>query len=467
MKNNKQSILALAMILFTIHCYAQNVAINEDGSLPNVNAILDIKSANKGILIPRITTTARLTIPNTAGLLVYDTTAAAFFYNDGQGWKNLATSNTAGAAWSLTGNSDAAANNFLGTVNDVPLKIKVNNQSSGQINNATGNTFWGYLSGIVVTPNGASGINNTGIGWGSLSANTGGSFNTASGFQALTTNTSGTNNVANGYSALKNNTYGNGNAAVGASALLNNTSGFSNTAVGSNTTLNNTIGAENTAIGSQALLSNTLGSDNTAVGVRSLSGNTTGSFNTAIGTETSFSGSDFQNSTAIGSGATINASNKVRIGNSAVTRIEGAVSFTTPSDGRFKFKVKDDVKGLDFILQLRPVTYQFDVKRFDEQDRIINKVAGANTRMNDLLQQSYTTAASIRRSGFIAQEVEKAALTSGYNFSGIIKPQNEQDHYSLSYESFVVPLVKAVQEQQKMIVDLQKQIDALKQRLAK
>ncbi|HXO74206.1 MAG TPA: hypothetical protein VN824_03225, partial [Puia sp.] len=78
------------------------------------------------------------------------------------------------------------------------------------------------------------------------------------------------------------------------------------------------------------------------------------------------------------------------------------------------------------------------------------------------IQAAYREASAIRRSGFIAQEVEKAAQSSGYSFSGIVKPNTAQDHYSLSYESFVVPLVKAVQEQQAQIESLQKQIDELK-----
>jgi hypothetical protein len=57
--------------------------------------------------------------------------------------------------------------------------------------------------------------------------------------------------------------------------------------------------------------------------------------------------------------------------------------------------------------------------------------------------------------------VEKAANASGYDFSGIIKPKTKQDHYSLSYESFVVPLVKAVQEQQRVIEQLKKQNEEL------
>jgi hypothetical protein len=58
---------------------------------------------------------------------------------------------------------------------------------------------------------------------------------------------------------------------------------------------------------------------------------------------------------------------------------------------------------------------------------------------DNFMQASYNAASAIRRTGFIAQEVETAALQTGYDFSGIIKPVTSADHYSLSYESFVVP----------------------------
>ena len=73
----------------------------------------------------------------------------------------------------------------------------------------------------------------------------------------------------------------------------------------------------------------------------------------------------------------------------------------------------------------------------------------------------------IRRTGFIAQEVEKAAVESGYDFSGIIKPKSEKEHYGLSYESFVVPLVKAMQEQQQMINNQNKKIEQQNEQLLK
>ena len=66
--------------------------------------------------------------------------------------------------------------------------------------------------------------------------------------------------------------------------------------------------------------------------------------------------------------------------------------------------------------------------------------------------------------GFMAQEVEKAAnRPAGYNFSGIDKPQDaNKQTYALRYSDFVVPMIKAIQEQQKMIQELKKEIEDLK-----
>jgi hypothetical protein len=59
------------------------------------------------------------------------------------------------------------------------------------------------------------------------------------------------------------------------------------------------------------------------------------------------------------------------------------------------------------------------------------------------------------QSGFIAQEVEQAANEVGYNFHGVDKPKNSTSHYGLRYAEFVVPMVKAIQEQQEQINALQ------------
>jgi hypothetical protein len=66
--------------------------------------------------------------------------------------------------------------------------------------------------------------------------------------------------------------------------------------------------------------------------------------------------------------------------------------------------------------------------------------------------------------GFIAQEVLEAADAASFEFSGVDSPQNDHDYYSLRYAEFVVPLVKAVQEQQEIIEDQQSQITNLQEK---
>jgi len=499
--------LASAISLFALNGHAQNVGINEDGSVPNPNAILDVKSFNKGLLIPRVSSSGRLAIPNTKGLLVYDTTVNSFWYNTGAGWQNFASP---GGFWSLKGNSGTDSSSFLGTTDNKSLIVKVNNQPAGRIETQyPNNTAWGYNAGGISTsgePNTAIGAYsmqsntnggyNVSVGDNALQANTQGAFNTAIGSGSMSQakgsyntavgsytlqHTTGIYNMAFGGGALSNNTTGFGNIGIGFQSLLQdtsgsqntatglftmnaNTSGGSNTANGSYSMTNNTTGYANTAIGANTMAHNTTGSNNTALGQGAMNACTTGGENTLIGSDADISTGTLSNATAIGFAAIVNASNKVRIGNSWVTVIEGQVPFTTPSDGRYKYQVKEDVKGLDFILQLRPVTYQFDVKRFDQNTRHNDK---ETVPVNYAIQAGYDEASRIRRSGFIAQEVEKAADVSGYNFSGIIKPKTDEDHYSLSYESFVVPLVKSVQELKAIIADQQKQIDELKKLVSK
>jgi len=415
MKKNQWIQLALAATLLSTRVHAQNVGINEDGSTPNPNAILDVKSANKGLLIPRVSTTARLAIPNTKGLLVYDTTAGNFFFNTGTAWQSMAagTGTGSGTGWSITGNSGTTApSNFLGTTDNAPLLIKVNNFPAGRIDaDLNLNTYWGMKTGTFIHKDTAT-------------------ANTAIGAYSQYTNATGWGNSSNGYSALYATTTGDLNTAMGAYALYHNGTGLHNTAVGAYAMVDANGGLDITGIGAYTNASNNL-----------------------------------TNATAIGYGAIVNASNKIRLGNNAVTVIEGAVPFTTLSDGRFKYAVQEDVKGLEFILHLRPVTYRFDARKFDAQQRQGQDKNVSFTRQAS--QSALDEASAIRRTGFIAQEVEKAADASGYDFSGVIKPGTGQDHYSLSYESFVVPLVKAIQEQQKIIVDLQRQIDELKQQRTK
>jgi len=186
--------------------------------------------------------------------------------------------------------------------------------------------------------------------------------------------------------------------------------------------------------------------------------NITGTSNTGCGyTAGPANGySNLTNSTALGNLATNTASNQVRIGNTAVTSIGGYTGWSNLSDERFKKSIQENVPGLEFIDKLRPVTYQLDVIKLDQ-------FLGYSEKDPDY--QSSGDKADDVYTGFVAQEVEEAAQSIGFDFSGIDPAQNDNDHYSLRYAEFVVPMVKAIQEQQQMINNLIDENSELKQRL--
>lgn len=78
-------IISAAALLFAIDGYSQGVAINNDNSAPDASAMLDVKSSNKGVLIPRMSGTEISGIVNPAhGLLVYRADSPeGFYYNSG------------------------------------------------------------------------------------------------------------------------------------------------------------------------------------------------------------------------------------------------------------------------------------------------------------------------------------------------------------------------------------------------
>ena len=230
---------------------------------------------------------------------------------------------------------------------------------------------------------------------------------------------------------------------------------------GNEAATNTTTGTDNTGIGSRGVLDqNTTGSSNTAVGSFALSLNTTAGNNTALGTNTSPTNTFISSSTAIGAGALVNLTSKIRLGNTTTTTVETQLNYSTVSDGRFKYNISEsDVKGLEFINLLRPVVYNFDTKKFQE---FLTQNMPESMRRKYFENQDFNTSSSIRQTGFIAQEVEKAAHTVGYNFNAVHVPEAKDDNYSLAYSEFVVPLVKAVQELSKQNEELKKEMNELK-----
>jgi len=564
------------------------VSVNADGSLPDNSAMLEVKSDNRGLLIPRLSKSQRENIPTPAfGLLIFQTDSdPGFYYHDAGNWIKLIPYND---AWGVYGNAGTdPAFNAVGTTDNQPLRFIVNNTRSGEIAITGGNTSLGYQSG-----NGAStGIGNTFLGSQTGNDNTTGNTNTFIGVDAGSLNSTGSRNtfVGNGAGktnlsgndntfvgreagqvntasgnsffgrgAGKSNTSGTGNAFFGLNAGNLNSSGSSNSFFGRSAGEVNT-GSNNSFFGADAGMVNQTGSSNAFMGVDAGWQNTTGEANTLIGTSAgsaNVSGSgittlgfssntgfnSLTNATAIGYLSMVTASNalvlgsidgengatsdvNVGIGTSAPeTKLEvkGPVGVTarltsangsevnldfkrlgndwrirnntgvmlfgqsgddlatvtdvlrlgggsvTPasdnviasgssslrwtqvfavngtintSDARLKQEIEPLSEGLEALMQLRPVSYAWNDARID------------NGR---------------RHAGFLAQEVQAVIPGAVVTHEWREIPETGErewaavEHLGINYAEITPVLVKAIQEQQKIIGQLKEEIEKLKQ----
>ena len=349
------------------------------------------------------------------------TISATAFVGDGSGLTNLNGSSTDSLNNILIGNN-ALADNTDGT-NNVAIGLSA----------LTKNTM---------------GDENIAIGRASLMFNTTGEKNNAFGDNALVYNLTGSNNTAFGNDALKNN-LASSNTAFGNNALTANTSGTVNTAVGNDALMSNTIGEGNTAIGYNALSANTSGFINVSVGQNTLEENTTGTGNTAVGYRSgqyntsggnntflgnqakTTSGSTITNATAIGANAEVSVSNKIRLGDTNVSVIEGQVGFTAASDRRLKEQISKTKYGLETLLKLVPVDYLL--------------------KSNGLAQI-----------GFIAQDLKPLVPEAVNGTEGDIE---KGETLGITYTTLIPILTKAIQEQQSQIDSQAKQIKILLQRI--
>lgn len=267
----KNIFLAIAIILFALNTNAQSVAINNDGSTADPSAILDLKSTNQGVLVPRLTQTQRTAIATPAtGLMVYQTDATAgFYFYNGTAWTSLNGANGTNGTNGANGQGVPTG----GTANQVLAKVDGTDYTTQWITPSSGTTLPTQTGneGKVLTTDGSN------LSWGTPNATPSQLevFTTASGAKAYRiferdTNNYGTlgndavdlsysdqngsNNGATGNGTFTAG-YNNKASADGAVALgaLNNASGLTSTA----------LGVANTASGQAATVS---GFQNTASG---------------------------------------------------------------------------------------------------------------------------------------------------------------------------------------------------------
>ena len=362
----------------------------------------------------------------------------------------------------LVGQTSTSSSNLLQVNSDARINsMTIGRGTGGDITN----TALGYNTLLSNT----TGDGCTAVGYGALSLNTTGDYNAAVGYGCLDANTSGARNTAVGYTALGGNTTGSNNVAVGMEAMLFNTTGERNVAVGEAALTANTTGIYNVAVGYAALSNNTTANGNTAFGYRSGSFNTTGSGNSSLGYESLFnntgsnntatghqagysntgSGNTFvgytagtavttgSNLTVIGNTAaasSVTATNEITLGNSSVATLRCQVTtITSLSDARDKKDITPLSAGLNFVNQLKPVSFTWNM-------RDGGKVGALD-------------------SGFVAQDLQQAQTNTNIYIPNLVNDSNP-DKLEAGYGTLIPVLTKAIQE-------LSLELNLVKKELAK
>jgi hypothetical protein len=129
------------------------------------------------------------------------------------------------------------------------------------------------------------------------------------------------------------------------------------------------------------------------------------------------------------------------------------------SDVRLKTDVSDSPLGLDFINALRPVNYKWIVGRqevaVDSEGKAI--IIGETAEGKPIFQMEEIPGSRLHY-GFIAQEVKQVLdSTDAPDFAGWVQDDlsDPDSTQSLSYEQFIAPLTKAVQELTARVIALE------------
>jgi hypothetical protein len=350
-------------------------------------------------------------------------------------------------------------------------------QGAGAVNTALHNTFVGFEAGNGTT----TGEDNLFVGRRAGYSNVTAGYNTYLGKNAGYFNTTGLNTFI-GWSAG----YNTGGMLTGGSTFVGANAGYAST------------GSYNTFIGEQAGENNVGGEFNVFLGRITGASNIGGDQITLIGHGADVAADNLINATAIGYNAEVSTSSSLVLGGTGAQVVNVGIGVTGPStdlhvvhsnsggaangDGftiqngagahSWTMFVSNSTGNLVLMQDLsNTVMGQFDdsngaytgasdrrlKKNINDLELVLPRISAMNIRRYHYKRQNDSDPTNI---GVIAQELKEV-------FPELVKYAPEQDTYTVDYMSMAPIAIKAIQEQQTMIEDLQKQVTELQSKLKK
>jgi len=255
--------------------------------------------------------------------------------------------------------------------------------------------------------------------------------------------------------AGKAETTGTANTAIGDAAYITEADGDENTAIGSQALkLNQSASNENTMIGSKAGFGN--GSSATTFGGCTFVGRNTGNsgrsstFATLVGRNVDQSGAAVNAEIVLGSNLVGGGTNTVRVGtaagNATIDCNGSDTSWAASSDSRLKTDVATCAVGLDFIKDLRPITFKWNTK-----DAVANTLPQYDADKSEPVYGSGQI-----QHGFLAQEVKTAIdAHSGLKNGFTMWSEDPNGTQQVAPAALIPMLVKAIQELEARIAVLE------------
>ena len=427
------------------HTDGTGLTLNSTNKLTFGDAASYIQQSSDGVL--KINGEATVDIDATAAI----TLAAAGVPVSVSGITFYAPDTTSMYTHNVSGTDDSAQYNTaygwgaLDAVTTGDKNVCIGYQAGTAINTGGDSVYIGTQAGAAVT----TGTNNVLIGTNAGDGYDTETHNLAIGTSALGGSVAGGEyNIAVGNYSLDALTSGDNNTAVGYNAGTVVTTGSKNTMVGQMSGYDLVDGGQNTFVGVEAGANVNSGNENTLVGERCGDVITTGSSNQMLGTNIDADAVDGTNQIIIGHNFVGPGDNYFAFGkasNIVSNLFTSNANWSRSSDRRKKRNINDQKLGLDFINDLRTVTFQW--KSSNEFPKEWREYSEENNMDMDVIMH-----------GFIAQEVKEAMDKHGEkDFGGW--SENKDGMQNTSREMFVIPLIKAVQELSTEVKELKAKLE--------